>query len=320
MKKVLSQEEIDAILGRARGEVGTEDDRRIVEQCDFRNSSQMSELHAHAMNTVYEDFARAASNSLGAYLRARFELVLASVELMSVKDFLAGFQETGFVAFLRLEPGGSAALLQIDTSLVFPIIDVLLGGSGTPAPNARSLTEIDEDIMEGIAQVLSRQLETTWQSMGVTISVNRQQKASQVHGVYLPTEKLAILTFEAKLNETSGVVSISFPASLASAMLRGTAAKVGGLLQSQSGADCGLRSRILNCHFDATVGLTELRVSLRELLDLKPGDVLNLRLPAKTSASLLLNGLRYFEAAPVRNGSQRAAHLLRPNITTCESV
>jgi len=316
VKKNLSQEEIDAILGRAKGEVAGGDDRRIVEGCDFRNSGQMSEQHARTMNSLYGDFARDASNSLGAYLRARFELVLASVELMPVKDFLAGFQEAGFVALLHLEPGGAAALLQVDASLVFPIIDVLLGGAGLPAPTSHPLTEIDDDIMAGIAQILSRQLERSWQPMGVTIRADRQQKTLPVQSVYSPTEKLAILTFEAKINETSGVVTISFPAALASAMLRGTT-KIGGDLLPASGSGSGLQNRILDCHFDATVGLTQLRVCLRELVELKPGDVLNLRLPAKTPASLLLGGVTYFEAAPVRNGTKRAAHLLRPNAPGC---
>jgi flagellar motor switch protein FliM len=50
------------------------------------------------MTTVFEAFARSVSNSMGAYLRARFEMALASVEQMPVRDFLGDFQETGSVA------------------------------------------------------------------------------------------------------------------------------------------------------------------------------------------------------------------------------
>jgi flagellar motor switch protein FliM len=320
LKKVLSQAEIDAILGRAKGEGFDPNDRRVVERCDFRNAGQMSEQQARIMTSVYEDFARNASNSLGAFLRARFELVLASVELMPVKDFLAGFQESGFVAFLDIEPGGSVALLQADTSLVSPVIDVLLGGFGTSASMSRELTEIDEDIMESVAQVVSRQLETTWQQLAVTISINKQRKISQVPSVYSPTEKLAILTFEAKINETAGVVNIAFPAALANAMLRGTATQIHRGLIPATEAHAGLQDRILNCQFDATVGVAELRVPLRELVGLKPGTVLNLRLPVKIPAALMLGGRTYFDACPVRNGKKRAAQLLRPSTASCEPM
>lgn len=68
MKKVLSQQEIDAILGKARGDSGAaEVEHRAVEPCDFRNAGQLSAMHARIMTSLYEGFARNAANSLGAY-------------------------------------------------------------------------------------------------------------------------------------------------------------------------------------------------------------------------------------------------------------
>jgi flagellar motor switch protein FliM len=314
MKKVLSQQEIDAILGKARGEESsTEAEPRTVEPCDFRVAGQLSELHARIMTSLYEGFARSAANALGAYLRTRFDLTLASVELMPLKDFLSGFQDAGFVSFLHFDPAGAVGLLQFDGLLVFPIIDVLLGGIGAPAPASHGLTEIDEDIMDGVAQVLCRQLEPTWQPAEMTIGIDRQLKPSQVPSLYLPTEKLISLTFEARLNETSGAVNLSYPAALANPMLRGAAADAGRSLAASSENHLGLQQRVLDCQFDTAVGLPELRVSLRELIALRPGSVLNLRLPVKNPVSLLLGGSEYFEAAPVRSGRNRAAQLLRKN-------
>lgn len=316
MKKVLNQREIDAILGKARAEVvaGEGAAQRSAEPCNFHNTGQMSDQYARFVTGLFEAFARSVSNSLGAYLRAHFEMVLASVELVPVRDFLAGFQESGFVAFLSLEPPGSAVVLQVDTALVFPVIDVLLGGFGTPATSARELTEIDEEIMDGVAQILGRQLEAMWQPMDVRIRVDRHQKPAQVQNVYSSTEKLTILTFEAKLNETSGAIVISFPASLASAMLRGMASDPHGKSRPDLLAQPSLRARVLECKFDSTVGISHLKVPLCELVALQPGSVLNLRLPVKTPAALILGGRACFEVVPVRSGSQRAAQLLRASV------
>ena len=69
MKKLLSQREIDAILGRARAETADRGGgrRRAVEPCNFRNDVQMSDEYARCMSTLHEAFARTMSNSLGAY-------------------------------------------------------------------------------------------------------------------------------------------------------------------------------------------------------------------------------------------------------------
>src|SRR5215469_15201553 len=112
MKKALSQREIDAILVKARctnlGEAGAAE-YRSVQSCNFRGAGQMSERYARFMTTLFEVFARNVSNSLGAYLRARFDMALASVEQVPVRDFLDEFQEIGFIALLSLQPGNTVA-------------------------------------------------------------------------------------------------------------------------------------------------------------------------------------------------------------------
>ena len=313
MKKILNQREIDAILGQARadGNDGGNAPQRPVELCNFRKTGQMSDHYARFMTSLFEVFARSVSNSLGAYLRAQFEMVLASVEMVPVRDFLGGFQESGFAAFLTLEPGGSVVVLQIDTALVFPIIDVLLGGFGKAAPTTHELTEIDKEIMEGVALILGRQLETTWQSMGVKIRLDHQQKATQVQSAYSATEKLTILTFEAKLNETTGAVILSFPASLANTLLREMSSDPRGKARTDSPALASLRARVLECQFDSTLGIPNLKLPVRELAGLRPGSVLNLRSPIKSPAALILGGREFFVAVPVRSGRQRAAQLIR---------
>jgi len=203
--------------------------------------------------------------------------------------------------------------MQVDTTLVFPIIDVLLGGTGQNTTISRDLTEIDREIMDGVAQIIGRQLETTWQSTGVKLRLAHQQQAMPIQSVYSSTEKLTILSFEAKINETTGAITISFPATLAIAMLREISSgpdKKARLEQPQS---LGLSASILKCRFDSTVGLANLKVTFRELVALQPGSVLNLRLPTKVPAALLLGGRECFEAIPVRSGNQRAAQLIRPH-------
>jgi flagellar motor switch protein FliM len=253
------------------------------------------------------------SNSLGAYLRAHFQMVLASVELIPGRDFLGSFQETGFTSFLAVQPGSSAVVLQVDTALVVPIIDVLLGGSGQSTTMSRELTEIDREIMDGVAQMIGRELETTWQSIGVKLRPDRQRQAAQIQSVYSATEKLTILSFEAKVNETPGAITISFPATLAIAMLREISPDPGKKPHAEQPQSLGVRASVLNCPFETTVGLANLKVPLRELMALRPGSVLNLRLPVKVTAALLLGGREWFEAVPVRSGNQRAAQLVRLN-------
>jgi flagellar motor switch protein FliM len=73
----------------------------------------------------------------------------------------------------------------------------------------------------------------------------------------------------------------------------------------------GIRERILDCDFVVAADLPGMRVSVRDLIALQPGCVLKLRAPVRAPGMLTVEGQEIFEAAPVRNGAQKAAQLGR---------
>jgi Flagellar motor switch protein FliM len=95
MKKTPSEKEIDVIIDHALvpRDKPQHSDHRSIELCNFRNAGQMSERYARFMTNLFEAFARNSSNSLGAYLRSRFEMTLGAVEQMPVRDFWAEYRE-----------------------------------------------------------------------------------------------------------------------------------------------------------------------------------------------------------------------------------
>ncbi len=311
MAKGLTQQEIDAIVGAARrGQTldGVPVPEKSVQPCNFRASGQLSNEHARTLTALHENFARNVTNSIGAYLRASFETVLASVEQLTFSDFMAGIQDPGYVVPLNVTPAEVSVLLQADLALAFPMIDLLLGGIGSPAPAGRQLTEIDEEIMQGIATLIARQIEYTWQALSVSLKVDKCLKSSQVQEFLPPTEKVILIMFEIRTAGITGTMNLIFPASLANSLLRmSTDPKRRSKMRYI--ARPTLRDRVYECEFMTLVGLPHLRLRVRDVLDLKPGSVLKLHVPVKSPATLILEGRDLFEAHPVRSGVQRAAQV-----------
>ncbi len=78
---------------------------------------------------------------MGGYLRDKFEVALVAVEQLAYRDFLARFSDATYYASFHLLPGDASGILQMDLSLAFPIVDLLLGGPGRcPRVRARSAT------------------------------------------------------------------------------------------------------------------------------------------------------------------------------------
>lgn len=322
MSKVLSQQEIDAILSatrRVKAPEAVASSDRFVQPCNFRTAGQLSNQNARAINALHEVLARNVANAVGAYLGAAFEVSLSSVEQFSFRDFLGSMQESGYIVPLQINPLSMTAMLQVDNNLVFPIIDLLLGGNGTAAPETHELTEIDENILEAVTDRIARQLENTWQSLSVSISVERCIKATQVQQLYTPAERMLLLTFEATTAASHGVINLLVPASFGNVLLRQTSSGPGKpKSRLASFPKPTLRERVLECDFTASVDLTRVLMPVRDLVGLTTGSVVRLNMPVKNPSYLTIEGWELFEAVPVRSGTQRAAQLVRPVPHTLE--
>jgi len=71
-----------------------------------------------------------------------------------------------------------------------------------------------------------------------------------------------------------------------------------------------LRERILDCDFKVSSDITQMRVMVKDLIDLKPGMILKMKAPLKAPAKLTVEHVEIFDALPVRNGTRKAAQVL----------
>jgi len=152
MEKVLNQDEIDAMfraaLGRSQGPASAVPSYQV---CDFKQAGQIKKDQVRAISNLHEGFARNLTNALGAYLRVIFEVNLVSVEQLTFREFLQRIPDLAYLATFQVKPMGAIAALDLEPSLVFPIIDLLLGGIGRMNEQEREITEIEEGILRALS-------------------------------------------------------------------------------------------------------------------------------------------------------------------------
>ena len=309
MQRVLNQEEIDAIVQAARGQTaGAAKEEKSVQACDFRQAGQLSRELAQAISGMYEGFARNVSQALGLQLPVPVQVLLVSVEQLTYKDFLVRTPEVTYMIAFRLKQLQAAAAMQIDNSIVFPLIDVLLGGNGKCDVFTREVTQIEEKLMHEVAIIICRSLETAWQMLGVQFELETRQQPAQMQRLMPMLEKILTISFELKMNEAQGMMNVIFPAAASSALFRKLSKDLSCADKPPTSGQ-RLRQGIMDCRFQAEMGIHRIRTNLVRLLELTPGEVFNLRLPLNTPGALLLAGREMFEAYPVRCGQRRAARI-----------
>jgi flagellar motor switch protein FliM len=205
----------------------------------------------------------------------------------------------------------SNLLIEMDIRLIFPIIDLLLGGAGTTASDeVRELTEIDEEIMESITALVIKEVDRSWRALNLSLTPGHCIKPALIAQIYPANEKLVLLMFEMTVGASTGSFKIVLPTSFVGFLLRHLKAaqskKISSLRQLPNPS---LRERMLDCDFTVAVEITEMRVLVKDLIDLKPGMILKLKSPVKNPGRLTVEGVDIFEALPVRNGNLKAAQL-----------
>ncbi len=312
MEKVLNQQEIDDMVRRARtGSAATGSTGPVVQPWDIRQAGQIGSEQLRAINQLHETFARNLSISIGGYLRIVFDCSLVSAEHLTYREFLQRIPEKTYLASIDLPPVGAVAVLQLDLAIAFPIIDVMLGGEGKSSEFTRDVTEIEEQVLEGIIRIVCRELQTSWHAITLEFNFDRRQQLLQTQRLMPPEEKNLCLSFEVRMSETRGTLNLAVPAVVSNALLRKISADFSyQRIRSPIEARLQIQKKLLNCVFPVELSMPRLQVPLDSLTDLVPGDLLPFSRSASAPAVMLVDGVRLCSAAPVRVNSRRAARVL----------
>src|SRR5512143_488196 len=148
MDKVLSQEEINALFSAMSSEdlsLGNQGEKtapaRKIANYDFHRADRISQDQMRSIHLLHEYFGRNFASSLSAYLRAFVDVSLTSLEQVSYSEFIKSLPDPTLFASLGMRPLDGNIALELSPSLIFPMIDMILGGPGQALPENRNLTE-----------------------------------------------------------------------------------------------------------------------------------------------------------------------------------
>ncbi|HEX4036794.1 MAG TPA: FliM/FliN family flagellar motor switch protein [Acidobacteriaceae bacterium] len=290
--------------------------QRTVVNCNFRSAGRLSNENARSLTGIHETFARHLASTLDAYLGTGLDVKLRGVDQLPVKDHVAGIGPMSYIVPFSLQTIPSTMIVECDIDLVFPMIELLMGGRGSPADHTRELSEIEEEIMHDLTALIARQAENAWRMPAQALKPGRRIKSSLLHQYCPANEKVTVVQFEIELAGTSGTFQLVFPTTFLNVLIQQVKAE-----EPQKRGSVrffprpGIRERMLDCDVEVAAELPGLRVAVRDLIALEPGSVLKLRAPVRAPGMLTAGGHAIFEATPVRNGLQKAAQLGRRTVT-----
>jgi flagellar motor switch protein FliM len=219
MDKVLSQEEINALFSAMSSEnpsLGNQPHKgpasREVINYDFHRADRISQDQLRSIHLLHEHFGHNFASSLSAYLRNYVDVSLASVDQISYSSFVKSLPDPTLFVSIGMRPMNGSIAMELNPSLVFPMIDMILGGPGFALSENRNLTEIELSIIEGVIKLAMRDLQGAWRSiMEIDFFIDGKGTKAQMFQIISPAEAVIAVHLELKMGEFSGMMNLCMP-------------------------------------------------------------------------------------------------------------
>ncbi len=310
----LSLEELTALREAAAAEpLAAEPVSRQVRPYDFRIPDKFPKDVLRQINHLHDGMARTLTTQLSAQLRATIRVEDARAEQRTYQEFVRESLDPSILAAFSAEPLKGTALLELQPVIAFPMIDRLLGGSGDASPPGRPVTEIELGVIQRVLQLVLDAWRDCWNHVTPlrprVLGVETNPLFTQVVG---PTEIVLAVDLVCGLGRQEGHIRLCFPHTMLEPLLQRLAARqwVGSATESPGARQTQLRQALADVSVPVAVQLATIRLPLRSILGLSPGEVLPLRLPVGAPAQVQVQGRPKFLGRVGRQGHHLAVQIL----------
>src|SRR6266481_9079526 len=213
MTRQLSQEEIDAVFQNMQGRQTELSGSKRAAPFDFRRPDRIAKSQLRAIHQLHDNFVRNLVSSLSAYLRSYLIVNLVSVEQLSYSEFLDGLPSPTCIVSMGLSPYDGNGVMELNPSLVFPIIEMLLGGTGKSSANIqRDITEIEQRLLDGLFRIILQDLREAWKAVtNVDFTIESMETEPQLLHLMAPNEAVVSIGIELRIGESVGMMNIAMP-------------------------------------------------------------------------------------------------------------
>jgi flagellar motor switch protein FliM len=286
MTEVLSQDEIDQLLTAINaGETEIESikptaDTRKIKIYDFKRPDKFSKEQIRTVQNMHETFARLTTTTLSASMRALVHVHVASVDQLTYEEFIRSIPTPTTLAVVSMDPLKGQAILEIDPSVTFTIIDRLFGGSGEGAKLNRELTDIEHSVMEGIiVRILGNMREAWTQVIDLRPRLSQIETNPQFAQIVPPSEMVVLVTLETKVGEVEGMMNLCIPymtiepiVSKLSAQFWYSSVRRGATTENLN----ILKEKLSSVEIPVIAEVGHISISVRDVIALRRGDVIRL--------------------------------------------
>jgi flagellar motor switch protein FliM len=320
-ERVLNQEEIDSLLGFSLADVSLNNNSGIRAIID---SAMVSYERLPMLEIVFDRLVRLMTTSLRNFTSDNVEVSLDRITSVRFGDYLNSIPLPAILSVFKAEEWDNFGLITVNSSLIYSIIDVLLGGrrgQTTIRIEGRPYTTIESNLVKRMIEVVLADAELAFKPLSpVKFNIDRMETNPRFAAISRPANAAILVRLRIDMEDRGGDIELLLPYATIEP-IRGV------LLQMFMGEKFG-RDPIWEGHLATEIGQAEIAVDavlyeaqlpLRRMMALEVGDTLMLEIKPDVLVSVRCGDVTLSEGRMGRVGDRvavRVAKTLRRPRTT----
>lgn len=322
MADILSQDEVDLLLSsvdEASSEdelaSGGSDEGPILSTYDFRRPERVSKDQLKGLQSLFEAFSRELGIVMPPFLRTVVRVDLVSIDQLTYDEFILSVARPTSMSIIDMTPLDGHAVIEMSPSMVFPIVDRVLGGRGQALGAPRELTEIEDRIVYRIVLMILDSWKRAWEHLvEFKMGVVNQESDPLIVQIVAGSEMVILVGFEVYVGETVGSMNMCVPLVVVNPILdqistqahyqRHLAPELMAQFRKQ------IEATVRRAHVSVEPVLGSTRVQLSDIWQLQPGDVITLDTNASEAIPVQVGGVTRFMGRPGKRGEQSSIQIV----------
>ena len=314
MAEVLSQSEVESLLAAldpaahldapAKPAYQPDDFHGHISVYDFKRPERVSKDQIRSLHSLHEGFSREFGATISGLLRSIIEVKLIGVDQLTYSEFVFSLENPTCFNLLESQGLEGHMILDLNPTILFPIVDRLLGGGRDTSRNIphRPLTDIELRLVSRITESALRSLENTWRNIcELDLRVVQVESNPQLIQIVPPNEVVVLVSFEITMGDNRGIMNLCIPFN--------TIESLSGKLSTDTWSAYRKRSSDIRQRLNVEAGMSQASVELtvklartklttQDLLSLSVGDVIVTDTDRGAGVEVLVESQSLFRGAP----------------------
>jgi len=314
VQDLLSQDEIDALLhGVDDGDIETEGDfdPTGVRPYDLTSQDRIVRGRSPTLEMINERFARYTRISMFNLLRRTADVSVGGIQIQKFGEYVHTLYVPTSLNMVKFRPLRGTALVILDAKLVFKLVDNFFGGDGRHAKiEGREFTPTELRVVQMVLDQAFVDLREAWKAVKpIDFEYINSEVNPSMANIVSPSEVVVVSTFHVELDGGGGELHITMPYSMVEPIREILDA---GLQTDTDERDerwvRALREDVMAAEVDLECDIVRREVTLRDIVDLRPGDVIPIQMP--DSSLLTANGVPMFRVVLGRSKENLALKIV----------